>query len=71
MNIKSGDNIKVITGKDKGVSGKVLKAFPKENKILVEGVNIKKRHKRANRQGQKGQIVEIPHPINVSNVKKA
>ena len=71
MNIKSGDNVKVITGKDKGVSGKVLKAFPKENKVLVDGVNIKKRHKRATKQGQKGQIIEIPHPINVSNVKKA
>ncbi|MES2436516.1 MAG: 50S ribosomal protein L24 [Patescibacteria group bacterium] len=71
MQIKSGDNVIVLTGKDKGKSGKVVKAFPKEDKVLIEGVNIKKRHKRATRQGQKGQIVEMPHPIHVSNVKKA
>jgi large subunit ribosomal protein L24 len=70
MKIKSGDNIIVITGKDKGKSGKVIKAFPKENMVLIEGVNVKKRHQRANRQDQKGSIIERSHPINVSNVKK-
>ncbi len=71
MNIKSGDNIIVITGKDKGKTGKVTKAFPKENMVVIEGVNVKKRHQRATRQGQKGQIVEQSHPIHISNVKKA
>ena len=71
MKIKSGDNIIVITGKDKGLTGKVLKAFPRENKIIVEGVNIKKRHQKARREGQKGQIIETAYPMHVSNVKKA
>ncbi len=70
MKIKSGDNIIVITGKDKGKSGKVIKAFPKENMVLIDGVNMKKRHQRAKRQDQKGTIVEKAFPINVSNVKK-
>jgi large subunit ribosomal protein L24 len=71
MKIKTGDNVTVITGKDKGLSGKVLKAFPRENKIIVEGINKKKRHEKPRQEGKKGQIIELPHPINVSNVKKA
>lgn len=71
MNIKSGDNIIVITGKDKGKTGKVIKALPREDKVIIDGVNIKKSHERARRQGQKGQTVEKPYPIHVSNVKKS
>ena len=71
MKIKSGDNVTVITGKDKGLSGKVLKAFPREGKILVEGINKKKRHERSRQQGKKGQIIEVSYPIDASNVKKA
>lgn len=71
MKIKTGDNITVITGKDKGTSGKVVKAFPREDKIIVEGINMRKRHQKARQQGKKGQIVDLPHPIHVSNVKKA
>lgn len=70
MHIKKGDNVKVLIGKDAGKTGKVLKAFPKLNKVLVEQVNIKKRHKKSNRQGGKGQVVEFPHPIHSSNVAK-
>ena len=68
MHIKKNDTVAVITGKDKGKKGKILKAFPKENRIVVEGVNIKKRHQRARRGGQKGQIVEYPAPMHASNV---
>jgi large subunit ribosomal protein L24 len=71
MHIKTGDNVIVLTGKDKGVTGKVLKAFPRENKIIVEGVNIKKRHRKPTQQGKKGQVVDVTHPIHVSNVKKS
>jgi len=60
----------VMTGKDKGKSGAVLKAFPKMEKVLVEGMNIKKLHKRARKQGEKGKIVEQAALIHVSNVKK-
>ena len=68
MHIKKGDTVKILTGKDKGKTGKVLKAFPKENKVLVEGVNIYKKHERARKEGQKGQVVERAVPIQASNV---
>lgn len=70
MNIKKGDKVKIITGKDKGKSGLVVKSFPKLEKVLVEGVNIKKVHKRARKQGEKGKIVDQATPIHVSNIKK-
>lgn len=69
MKIKKGDTVEVITGKDKAKTGKVLRAFPRDLKIVVEGVNIRKRHQRSKQQGKKGQIVELAHPIHVSNVK--
>lgn len=68
MKIKKDDNVIVVSGKDKGKTGKVLRAFPKENKVIVEGVNVKKRHQRARRSGQKGQIVDKTEPVSVSNV---
>jgi large subunit ribosomal protein L24 len=68
MHIKKGDTVKILTGKDKGKTGKVLKAFPKENKVLIEGVNIYKKHERARKEGQKGQVVERAVPIQASNV---
>ncbi len=69
MRIKKGDKVIVITGKDKGKTGQVIKAFPKEMKVLIDGVNVKKLHKRPRRQNEKGKIVEQATPINVSNVK--
>jgi len=69
MKIRKDDTVLIISGKDKGKKGKVLKAFPKKRKVLVEGVNIRKKHIRPRREGEKGQIVEIPTPIDVSNVK--
>ena len=68
MKIKKGDNVIVIAGKDKGKIGKVIAAFPKENKVIVEGVNISKRHQKAKKSDAKGQIVDKIMPINVSNV---
>jgi large subunit ribosomal protein L24 len=67
MKIKKGDNVKIISGKNRGKTGKVTHVFPKENKIVVEGVNICKRHSRPKKQGQKGQIIQRPMPIDVSN----
>jgi len=69
MKIKKDDIVLIISGKDRGKKGKVLRAFPKERKILVEGVNIVKKHQRPRRSGEKGQIVQLPKPIDVSNVK--
>jgi large subunit ribosomal protein L24 len=69
MKIKKGDNILVIAGKDKGKTGKIIKSFPRELKVLVEGVNLKKKHVRPKREGEKGQVVSIPAPLTISNVK--
>jgi len=69
MKIKTGDTVLVISGKWRGKTGKVLKAFPKELKVLVEGVNIVKKHQRPRSEREKGQIVEVPKPIDVSKVK--
>jgi len=71
MHIKKGDNVKVLTGKDKGKTGKVLRALPREERVIIEGVNVQKRHERARRANQKGQVVERPAPIHVSNVMLA
>ena len=68
MKIKKGDNVIVMTGKDKGKTGPVVKAFPKKGLIIVGGVNIKKRHERSRKSGKLGQIVEKNAPFNVSNV---
>ena len=70
MHIKRDDNVIVIAGNDKGKKGKVVQAFPKTNQVLVEGVNMKKRHIPA-RRGGKGQVIEKSMPINASNVKIA
>ena len=67
MKIRKGDNVIIIAGKDKGKTGKVLKAFPNENKILVEGINVHKKHERAKKSGAKGQTIDKAMPINVSN----
>ncbi len=68
MKIKQGDNVIVISGKHKGAVGKVVRALPRDTRVVVEGVNIRKKHQRAKRRGEGGQIVEIAHPLHVSNV---
>jgi len=70
MRIKKGDKVIVITGKDKGKSGPVIKAFPKIDMVLVEGLNKKKLHKRPKKSNEKGKIIEQATPMHVSNVKK-
>ncbi|MES2059743.1 MAG: 50S ribosomal protein L24 [Patescibacteria group bacterium] len=69
MHVKKGDNIIVITGKDKGKSGTVERAFPKHNQILVGGVNMLKKHQKSRSGDGKGQIIEKAMPIDASNVK--
>lgn len=71
MTIKKGDTVKVTTGADKGKVANVLAVFPKENKVLVEGVNLKSKHVRAKRENEKGQTVKKAYPIAISNVVKA
>lgn len=68
LRIKASDTVKVISGKDKGKTGKVVQVFPDLNRVVVEGVNQTKRHLRSRQSGQKGQIVEFSMPIHASNV---
>ncbi len=70
FHVKTGDEVKVLAGKDKGKIGKVTQVFPKLNRVVVEGVNITKRHLRTSRQGEAGRIVEFSMPIHASNVAK-
>ena len=67
MKIKTNDNVLVIAGKDKGKKGRVIKALPAENKVIVEGVNIQTKHMKA-QQNQPAEIRKIEGPINASNV---
>ncbi len=69
MYIKKGDNVVVLSGKDRGKTGKVIRALPKQNSVVVASVNIKKIHKKANKTNEKGQILEQAFPVNVSNVQ--
>ena len=68
MKIRKNDTVKVISGNDKGKIGKVLKTFPEANRIIVEGVNLVKRHTRPSQKNRKGGILEKEDTINVSNV---
>ena len=69
MFVKTGDTVKVIAGKDRGTTGKVIKALPKVNKVVVEGVAIMKKHQKPNSENPRGAILEIEAPIHVSNVQ--
>jgi large subunit ribosomal protein L24 len=69
MKLQKGDQVLIIKGKDKGRKGKILRGFPKESKVLVEGINIKKKHQKPKKEGEKGQVVEIATPLFLSNVK--
>lgn len=68
MQIKKGDNVEIITGKDKGKRGQVVKVLPKKNKLVVEGLNLRIRHTRPRREGEAGQRIEFPAPLDASNV---
>ncbi len=67
MHVKKGDKVKVIAGKDKGKSGVIVRAFPKENAVVIEGVALYKRHMKG-RAGEVGRIMERPRAVNASNV---
>ncbi len=70
MKVKVGDNVKVLAGKDKGKEGKIIKTLKKKDKVVVEGINIIKKHIKPGRQNETGSIQEMEAPIHVSNVKK-
>lgn len=68
MTVKKGDTVVVITGKEKGKTGKVLEVFPENNRVLVDGVNVVSRHQKARNQQEKSGIVKKSAPLNASNV---
>ena len=67
--IKVGDNVRVITGSNKGKEGKVLRVLRKENRVVIDGVNVVKKHVKPNRTNETGGILEVEAPIHISNVK--
>ncbi len=68
MHVKKGDKVMVISGKDKGKTGVILAAFPKKDRVLVEGVNIVKKHSKPSQMNPQGGIISQEAPIHVSNV---
>lgn len=69
MKVKVGDTVRIIAGKDKGKDGKVIRTLKNDNKVVVEGLNIVKRHSKPSNTNDKGGIFDIEAPIHVSNVK--
>ncbi len=68
MKIKKGDKVKILAGKDKGKEGKVMQVFVDKEKVSVEGLNLSIKHLRPRRQGEKGQRIEFPAPLDMSNL---
>ncbi|WP_080876126.1 50S ribosomal protein L24 [Oceanobacillus timonensis] len=68
MHVKKGDKVKVLSGKDRGKEGTVLEAFPKKERVLVEGVNMIQKHAKPSQDNPQGGILNIEAPIHVSNV---
>lgn len=68
MRIKKGDEVKILIGKDRGKTGKVLAIFEKSDRATVEGLNLSYRHERAKKSGQKGQKIQLPASVHLSNL---
>ncbi len=71
LHVKKNDSVVVISGNDRGKSGKILRVFPQKGRVIVEGVNIRKRHMRPTQSNPQGSIIEREFPIHASNVKKS
>ena len=69
MKVRVGDNVKILAGKDKGKEGKVIRTLKSEDRVVVEGINMVKRHSKPRTTEDKGGIIDIEAPIHVSNVK--
>ena len=64
--MRQGDTVKILSGKDRGKRGRILRVYPELGKVLIEGMNLKKKHRRSRRQDKKGEIILLPHPISAS-----
>ncbi len=70
MKIKKGDSVTIITGKDKGKKGKIARVLVAKNRVIIEGLNMMKKHQRPRKAGETGSVISIAMPIHASNVKK-
>lgn len=70
MHVKKGDNVKILSGAHKGKTGKIARALPKIDRVLIDGINTVKKHERSRKQDGKGQVIEKAMPMHVSNVAK-
>ncbi|HEY9298677.1 MAG TPA: 50S ribosomal protein L24 [Phormidium sp.] len=68
MHVKKGDTVQVISGKDKGKVGEIIRAMPEENKVVVQGVNVRTKHVKPQQEGESGRIITFEAPIHSSNV---
>jgi len=69
MKFKKGDSVIIISGKDRSKKGKISKVFPKQDLVLIDGLNLRKKHVKPKKSGEKGETVQIAFPISSSNVK--
>ncbi len=69
ISIKKNDTVKIISGKDKGKTGKIIKIFPLKERAVVEGINLYKKHVKPKKEGEKGQVITVPRSIHISNVQ--
>lgn len=69
MRIKKNDNVKILRGKDRAKTGKVLRVLPEDKKVVVENLNLVKRHSKARQAGEKSEIITVAAPIHTSNVQ--
>ncbi len=68
MHVKTGDTVQVVSGKDKGKVGEIVRSIPKDSKVIVKGVNVKTKHVKPQQEGESGKIVTQEFPIHSSNV---
>jgi len=68
MRFKKGDQVKIIAGKDRGKTGTILRVFPLENRLSIEGLNVYKKRSRPKKGGEKGEIVQVARPLSATNV---
>lgn len=69
MKIRKGDTVKILSGKDRGRRGKVVRVLPRARRLIVEGANLQKKHRRSRRQDRKGEIILLPAPLSASAVQ--
>lgn len=68
LKIKKGDEVVMLSGKDRGRRGKILKVLVKSGRVVVEGLNLVKKHRRPKKQGEKGEVVLLPRAVDISNI---